>query len=75
MGTFHVGCQIENHKNSRQSLKIKKLLVDTGAVHTWIRDTKLMKIGIMPVKKDVPLSNGQWSIDHPQYWIHGDSGQ
>lgn len=61
MGTFHVGCQIENHKDSSKSLKVNKLLVDTGAEHTWVRDTKLVKIGITPVKKDVPfrMANGQ----------------
>lgn len=61
MGTFHVGCQIENHKDGGKSLKIKKLLVDTGAEHTWVSDAKLAKIGIVPVKKDVPfkMANGQ----------------
>ena len=61
MGTFHVGCHIENHKDSSKSLKIKKLLVDTGAEHTWVRGEKLLKIGVTPVKKDVPfiMANGQ----------------
>ncbi|MCB2262914.1 MAG: aspartyl protease family protein [Candidatus Thiosymbion ectosymbiont of Robbea hypermnestra] len=61
MGTFHVGCQIENHQNSSKFIKINKLLVDTGAEHTWIRETKLSRIGITPMKKDVPfrMANGQ----------------
>ncbi len=61
MGTFHIGCQIENYRDNNMSIKIKKLLVDSGAEHTWIRDTKLSKIGITPVKKDVPfkMANGQ----------------
>lgn len=61
MGTFYVGCQVENHQDSSKSLKIGKLLVDTGAEHTWIRESKIAKIGITPVKKDVPfrMANGQ----------------
>lgn len=61
MGTFHVGCQVEHHKDSQRSLKINKLLVDTGAEHTWISDAKLSKIGIVPEKKDVAfrMANGQ----------------
>ncbi len=61
MGRFHIGCQIENHKEPNMSVKIKRLLVDTGSEHTWIKDTKLSKIGIIPVKKDIPFKmvNGQ----------------
>ena len=67
MGTFHVGCQIENHQNNSKFIKINKLLVDTGAEHTWIRETKLSRIGITPItpitpiKKDAPfrMANGQ----------------
>ncbi len=61
MGTFHIGCKIENYKDSGKTIKINSLLVDTGAEHTWIRDTKLAKIGISPIKKDVPfkMANGQ----------------
>lgn len=60
MGTVSVGCQIENHVTN-ESLKIRGLLVDTGAEHTWINEAKLQKIGIKPVKKDVQFSmaNGQ----------------
>ena len=61
MGTFRVGCQIENHTNPNKSLKISGLLVDTGAEHTWINSSKLEKIGIEPVKKDIQfqMANGQ----------------
>ncbi len=61
MGTFHVGCQIENYKDKNKSIKINKLLVDTGAEHTWINNSKLSKIGVVPVKKDVSfrMANGQ----------------
>mgnify|MGYP006441812649 FL=1 len=61
MGAFRVGCQIENHSNPQRSLKLRSLLVDTGAEHTWINSQKLEKIGIEPVKKDVQfqMANGQ----------------
>lgn len=61
MVTFRVGCQIENHTNPNKSLKLRGLLVDTGAEHTWINESKLQKIGVEPVKKDVQftMANGQ----------------
>ena len=61
MGIFHIGCHIENHKDEKKHLKINGLLVDTGAEHTWIREDRLKKIDIVPLKKDVPfrMANGQ----------------
>ena len=71
MGTFYVGCHIENHQDSTKSLKIKKLLVDTGAEHTWIRGEHLASIGITPVKKDVTfqMANGQLIARHIGFMV------
>ncbi len=61
MGTFYVGCRIENHVNRQKSIRIPKLLVDTGSEYTWISETTLEKIGLTIEKKDVLfiMANGQ----------------
>ena len=61
MGTFSVGCQVENHTDGSKSAKIPKLLVDTWSEYTWISETILQRIGVQIQKKDVPLqmANGQ----------------
>ena len=61
MGTFHVGCQIENHVDRSKSVRIPKLLVDTGSEHTWIPAARLEKIGVAREKKDVQfvMANGE----------------
>ena len=44
MGTFHVGCVVENHVDRSKSVRIPKLLVDTGSEYTWLPSAKLEQI-------------------------------
>ena len=61
MGTFHVGCRVENHVHRDRSVTVPKILVDTGSEYTWISEHRLEKIGVVPEKKDVQfvMANGQ----------------
>lgn len=61
MGTFHVACKVENHVDRSRSLRIPKLLVDTGSEYTWIPAGKLEKIGVTREKKDLRfvMANGE----------------
>ena len=61
MGTFYTSCTIENHVDRSKSVRIGKLLVDTGNEHTWIPSNRLEKINVKREKKDVPfiMSNGE----------------
>ena len=61
MGTFYVGCRVENHKDQKRSAVVPKLLVDTGSEFTWLPGEILHRIGIEPVKKDmlIQMANGQ----------------
>jgi predicted aspartyl protease len=60
MGAFHVGCRIENHVDRSRSVRISKLLVDTGREFTWIPSQKLESIGVAREKKDLRfvMANG-----------------
>ena len=62
MVLFHVGCKIENHKDSKKSAVIPRLMVDTGSEFTWIEAAVLKRIGIEPVKKDllIQMADGQF---------------
>jgi len=61
MGTFFVGCKIENHAERSKSVRIAKLLVDTGSEYTWIPTSTLERVGIAREKKDISfvMANGQ----------------
>ena len=61
MGTFHVGCRVENHVHRNRSMTISKLLVDTGSEYTWIPLNKLDRIGVAREKKDLRfvMANGE----------------
>ena len=61
MGTFYVACRVENHLDRSRSVRIPKLLVDTGSEHTWAPAAKLEKIGVEREKKDVrfTMANGE----------------
>jgi len=61
MGTFYTSCRIENHVDRSKSIRIPKLLVDTGSEHTWIPAAKLEKIGVKREKKDISfiMANGE----------------
>jgi len=61
MGTFHVGCKVENHVDRSRAARIAKALVDTGSEYTWIPGAKLEKIGVVREKKDIRfvMANGE----------------
>jgi len=61
MGTFSVGCRIENYQKRDKSVRITKIMVDTGSEFSWIPAKKLESIGISREKKDVQfrMANGQ----------------
>ncbi len=53
MGTFYVSCEITSHSRREKSIRIPKLLVDSGSEYTWVSEALLRKIGIRPEKKDL----------------------
>ena len=61
MGTFHVGCKLENHADRDQTVTVPRALVDTGSEYTWIPSKTLEKIGVNREKKDLmfTMANGQ----------------
>lgn len=61
MGTFHIGCKVENHIHRSKFVQIPKLLVDTGSEYTWIPTVKLEQIDIAREKKDLHfvMANGE----------------
>ena len=61
MGTFSVGCRIENSVDRSRGASIPRILVDTGSEYTWVSGATLDKIGIAREKKDVEfvMANGQ----------------
>ncbi|MFZ1933311.1 MAG: retroviral-like aspartic protease family protein [Thermoguttaceae bacterium] len=61
MGTFHVACLVKNHIDRSKSVRIPKLLVDTGSEYTWLPSAKLEQIGVKREKKDLQfiMANGQ----------------
>lgn len=60
MGTFCVGCKIQNPSKRDRLVTLRKLLVDTGSEYTWIPERTLELIGIPREKKDVTfvMANG-----------------
>lgn len=61
MGTFTVGCRIENTVDRSKGINLRRILVDTGSEYTWVSATMLDRIGIEREKKDVEfvMANGQ----------------
>jgi len=61
MGTFSVGCRIENSVHRSRGVTVRRILVDTGSEYTWVSGEMLEKIGIAREKKDVEfvMANGQ----------------
>ena len=61
MGTFHIGCKVENHIHRGRSVIIPKMLVDTGSEYTRIPSSRLEHIGVTREKKDMRfvMANGQ----------------
>lgn len=52
---------MENHSDTKRGAVVSKLLVDTGSEFTWLPAEVLARIGVEPVKKDLPIqmANGQ----------------
>jgi predicted aspartyl protease len=61
MGSFHIGCGIENVSQRNKAAVIPRLLVDTGSEFTWVPERTLESIGIEREKKEVAfiMANGQ----------------
>jgi predicted aspartyl protease len=61
MGAFYVACEVLSHLDRSKSVRIPKILVDTGSEYTWVGETVLKKLRIAPEKKDLALvmANGQ----------------
>ena len=61
MGLFNVGCSLENQQDRTRSVRVSKVMVDTGSELTWINYKHLEKIGVEPEKKDrrFVMANGQ----------------
>jgi predicted aspartyl protease len=61
VGTFHIGCRVENHAERTKSARISQILVDTGSECTWLPARTLQRIGVVREKKDVSfvMANGE----------------
>src|SRR5438270_13667186 len=35
VGTFHIGCKVENHIDREQAVNVPRALVDTGCEYPW----------------------------------------
>ncbi len=53
MGLFSIGCLLENQQDRTRSVRVRKVMVDTGSELTWINQKHLEKVGIEPEKKDI----------------------
>src|SRR5208283_865426 len=61
MGSFTVGCLIKNHVNREKTVRIPRLMVDTGSEATWVPRKFLADIEVKPEKRSVfQLANGQY---------------
>jgi len=61
MGSFTVGCLIKNHVDREKTVRIPRLMVDTGSDATWIPRKFLAEIDVKPEKRSVfQLANGQY---------------
>ena len=61
MGIFTLGCLIKNHADRDKTVKIPRLMVDTGSEATWITRKHLEQIGIKPEKRlAYQMANGQY---------------
>ena len=61
MGTFSVGCLIKNLAHRERSVRVARLMVDTGSEATWIPRRQLEQIDVKPEKRQAfQLANGHW---------------
>ena len=61
MGTFQIGCRVENHVDRNKAATVPRALVNTGSEYTWIPEKTLEKIGTKVEKKDLAftMANGE----------------
>ena len=61
MGSFYIGCKVENHKDQKRAAVVPRLLVDSGGEFTWLPASTLERIGVEPQKKDIQIqmANGE----------------
>jgi predicted aspartyl protease len=61
MGTFRVGCKVENHLDRSKGATVSSALVDTRSEYTWVPEKILERIGVSIEKKDLAftMANGQ----------------
>lgn len=61
MGTFKIGCKVENITARHKAATVKNVLVDTGSEYTWLPESILDNLEIGVEKKDVEfiMANGQ----------------
>jgi len=61
VGTFQVGCRVENHIDRTKAATVPRALVDTGSEYTWLPEKTLQRIGVGVEKKDLAftMANGQ----------------
>jgi predicted aspartyl protease len=61
MGSFHVDCEFVNVRTPARSVRVAKVLVDTGTGFSSVPEPLLRKVGIRVAKKDLRflISNGQ----------------
>ncbi len=61
MGTFRVGCRIENVADRKRGAVLRGVLVDTGSDYTWVPEAVLKRIGVAEEKRDLAfvMANGQ----------------
>jgi len=76
MGSFTVGCLIKNHVNREKTVRIPRLMVDTGSEATWVPRKFLAEIEVKPEKRSVfQLAKGQYVYRDVGYAVirHNDS--
>ena len=61
MGTFRIDAEIVNVGRASRSVRVEKLLVDTGSEFTRVPGDELRAAGVKVVKKDLAfvMANGQ----------------
>ncbi|GMU83479.1 MAG: hypothetical protein AMXMBFR47_33490 [Planctomycetota bacterium] len=61
LGTFYAACEISSHLDRSKTVRVDKMLVDTGSEYTWVAEDALRRLGIPAEKKDVAfqMANGQ----------------
>ncbi len=61
MGSFTVGCLLKNHVDREKTVRIPRLMVDTGSEATWIPRKFLAEIEVKPEKRSLfQMANGQY---------------